>query len=237
MRKTDEVQWGRTKIIYQYAFKERKTLAIHVHPDLSVTVDAPLGTGLEKIRQKIVKRAGWIRRSKREFELYLPKQPERRYINGESHRYLGRQYRLKALKGNEDSVKCSRGYFNVTCKQKPTPTKVKELLEEWYSKKATEVIQKRYVICSAKARSLNIQSAPMTLRKLKTRWGSCTKTGKIILNKELIKSPTDCIDYVIMHELCHLIEYNHGPKFWRLLTKIMPDYVKVKNRLNLCADI
>lgn len=76
-----------------------------------------------------------------EFELYLPKQPQRRYINGESHRYLGRQYRLKARKGSEDSVKCYRGYFHVTCKGKVTPEKVKELLDHWHSINANLILE------------------------------------------------------------------------------------------------
>ncbi len=97
--RVDEVLWGRTKIRYNYTFKDRKTLAIHVHPDLSVSVDVPVGTPLDKVRDKVKKRGSWIRKAWREFELYLPKQPARKYINGESHRYLGRQYRLKARKG------------------------------------------------------------------------------------------------------------------------------------------
>jgi len=233
----DEVHWGRTKIRFSYEFKERKTLAIHVHPDLSVSVDAPIGTDIDKIREKVKKRGSWIRKSWREFELYLPKQPARQYTNGESHRYLGRQYRLKARKGKIDTVKCYRGYFQVTCEQKPTPIKIKKLLDNWYQEKANQIFHKRYAICCDKIRQINIKPASLTIRDLKTRWGSCTKSGRIILNQELIKAPTECIDYVIMHELCHLKEHNHGVKFWKLLKKVLPDYIDRKKRLNLCADI
>lgn len=234
---SDEVLWGRTKIRYNYEFKDRKTLAIHVHPDLRVSVDVPRGTHLDKVRDKVIKRGSWIRKTWREFELYLPKQPARKYINGESHRYLGRQYRLKARKGKVDSVKCYRGYFQVTCQQKPAPLKVKKLLDNWYQEKANQVFRKRYDLCCNKIKLLGIKPAPLTIRELKTRWGSCTKAGKIILNQELIKAPTECIDYVIMHELCHLKEHNHGPKFWKLLLKVLPDYKARKERLNLCADL
>lgn len=234
---TDEVLWGRTKIRYNYEFKDRKTLAIHVHPDLRVSVDVPRGTHLDKVRDKVIKRGSWIRKAWREFELYLPKQPVRKYINGESHRYLGRQYRLKAKKGKADSVKCYRGYFQVTCKQKPTSLKIKKLLDSWYQEKANLILIKRYELCCNKIKQLEIKPAPLTIRELKTRWGSCTKSGRIILNQELIKAPTECIDYVIMHELCHLQEHNHGPKFWKLLRKVLPDYKVRKERLNLCADL
>lgn len=233
----DEVQWGRSKIRYTYEYKDRKTLAIHVSPDLTVTVDAPHGATIEKIREKVKKRAGWIKKAQREFELYLPKQPPRKYINGESHRYLGRQYRLKARKDSEEGVKCYRGYFHVTCNGSVTPEKVKEMLSLWYSKKANQIFSKRYEVCCNKIKLLGIKPAPLTIRALKTRWGSCTKSGRIILNVELIKAPTECIDYVIMHELCHLKEHNHSQKFWILLGKVLPDYEKRKERLNQCADL
>jgi len=233
----DELQWGRTKICYSYKYKDRKTLAIHVHPDLTVTVDAPHGTDIEKIREKVKKRASWIKKSSRDFELFLPKQPPRKYVSGESHRYLGRQYRLKVRKGTSESVKCYQGYFTVICNDNPTPSKVRELLDGWYLEKEAKIFDRRFHECCKKAQQLGISPPPLSVRALKTRWGSCTKSGKIILNRELIKAPTECIDYVIMHELCHLEEHNHGPKFWRLLEKVMPDYRERKNRLNMCADL
>lgn len=234
---TDRVQWGRTTIDYDYEYKDRKTLSISVHPDLSVSVSAPKGTKPEDIRGKVKKRAAWIKKAKREFELYLPKQPPRRYINGETHRYLGRQYRLKARKGKADSVKCYRGYFNVICSTKPTPEKVKVLLDEWFKDKANDVFKKRFDICNKKAFSYRIKASTFSIRKLKNRWGSCTKNGRIILNLDLIKAPIECIDYVIMHELCHLKEHHHGTKFWALLDNLLPNYIELKRRLNKFSDI
>jgi len=207
---TDTVHWGKTHITYRYEYVNRKTLAISVHPDLAVTVKAPAGTPLEKIRAKVKKRAGWIRKAQREFELYLPKQPERRYLNGETHRYLGRQYRLKAVQGQEESVKCLRGYFWVTTREEPA---------------------------SRRFTRHQIEKPAFTIRKMTTRWGSYSPAGRITLNIELIKTPKDCIDYVIVHELCHMVEPHHGNRFWRLIQKIMPDYEERRRRLNMFADI
>ena len=228
----DEVQWGRTRIAYDYQFKHRKTLAIHVHPDLSVTVDAPIGSKLAAIRDKVLKRASWIRKTKREFELYLPKPAPRQYVSGESHRYLGRQYRIKVRKARSDGIRCYRGYFDIQCKAQPNPATVRRLLEEWYWEKACEVFEKRFQLCLKKVSGRGITRPPLLIRRSKTRWGSCTKTGKIILNIELIKAPTECIDYVILHELCHLKEHHHGPRFWALLQKILPNYQSLRERLN-----
>ena len=232
----DQVQWGRTTVHYSYTFAPRRTMAIHVHPDLSVSVVAPEGAALGAIREKVRKRAAWIRKSRREFELYLPKTPPRRYVSGETHRYLGRQYRLKAVQGEELGVKCLRGYLWVTTRAKPDSEEVARHLNEWYRVRAHVIFQERLSVCYERARRLGISPPPLTIRKLSTRWGSCTRAGRIILNLDLIKAPKDCIDYVITHELCHLKEHHHGPRFWRLLERVMPDYEERKRRLNLMVN-
>jgi len=233
---SDGVRWGSTRIPFQYTYAKRKTLAISVHPDLSVTVKAPGGTPVEVIREKIQKRASWIRRMWREFELYLPKQPPRRYINGESHRYLGRQYRLRAVQGEIESVKCLRGYLWVTIKEEPEPEKVRRLLENWYRDHAKKIFQERLQECCRKSACKGVPPPSLIIRKMANRWGSCSRSSRIILNLELVKAPKDCIDYVITHELCHLQEGHHGLKFWRLLSRLMPDYADKRQRLNSFAD-
>jgi predicted metal-dependent hydrolase len=233
----DVVRWGRVEISYEYALSRRKTLTISVHPDLAVTVRAPEETPLEVIREKVRQRGAWIRKSWREFELYLPKQPPRRYVSGETHRYLGRQYRLRAECGDEDSVKCLRGYLHVTTRGEPTPETVRALLAEWYRGHAQRVFHERLVACARRASVEGIEQPPLTIRTMHTRWGSCSKAGRINLNLELIKASKDCIDYVITHELCHLKERHHGPRFWRLLAKLMPDYEARRKKLNQFADV
>ena len=234
---TDTVHWGNTRIIYHYEYAKQKTLSISVHPNLSITVKAPIGVGVEAIREKVRKRARWIKKAQREFELYLPKQPPRRYVNGETHRYLGRQYRLKLTRGQDESVKCLRGYFWITTLLEASKEHVQRLMEKWYRKKATEIFSKRIEIYSKRINPKNVGNTKYTIRKMSTRWGSCSLTGRITLNLELIKAPRDCIDYVITHELCHLVEPNHGPRFWRLIQRVMPDYGNRRLRLNMYADV
>lgn len=233
----DSVRWGRTNIPYAYRFSRRKTLAISVHPDLAVTVVAPEETPLEAIRDKVKKRGAWIRQAWREYQLYLPHQPARSYVNGETHRYLGRQYRLKAQQGEKESVKCLRGYLWVTTRGEPRPQRVKELLEGWYRDHARKIFRERLEFCCRRAALEGITMPALRIQKLAKRWGSCSDAGRILLNLELIKAPKDCIDYVITHELCHLKEKHHGPRFWRLLEKLMPDYENRRKLLNLFADV
>ena len=232
----DSVRWGSTTIPYRYSFAKRKTLGISVHPDLTVTVKAPEGTPPEAIREKIWQRGAWIRQAWRDFELYLPKQPARQYVSGEAHRYLGRQYRLKVVAGDAPSVKCLRGYLWVVTGD-TSPARVQPLLESWYREHAHTIFKERLDACLRLAAREGVPEPTLRIQKMTSRWGSCSDKGRILLNLELIKAPKDCIDYVITHELCHLKEKHHGPGFWRLLEKLMPDYEARRKKLNLFADL
>jgi hypothetical protein len=106
------------------------------------------------------------------------------------------------------------------------------LVEDWYREHAGPIFERRLERCYETARRLGIQRPPIRLRRMKTRWGSCTKKGEVLLNTELIKTPLHCIEYVIMHELCHLREHNHTKEFFRLLSRCMPDWERRKQRLD-----
>jgi hypothetical protein len=113
---------------------------------------------------------------------------------------------------------------------------VAQLLDAWYREHAQTVFAARIKICLDSARSLNIPSIGFVLRKMTRRWGSCTKAGTILLNPELVRVSVFCIDYVIMHELCHIRAHNHGPEFYRLLGRSMPDWERRKKKLDSFSD-
>jgi predicted metal-dependent hydrolase len=232
----DVITWGTVEIPYRYSFSRRKTLGISVHPDLSVTVKAPLGTSPEIIQKFVHRRGGWINRAWRDFEQYLPKQPPRQYISGETHRYLGRQYRLKLKQGEMDSVKCLRGYMWVTTKEEPTPERARSLLDGWYRSHAKAVFQERLLTCHQRTAREKIPLPALLIRSMISRWGSFSSAGRITLNLALIKAPKECIDYVILHEMCHFKEKHHGPRFWKLLHCLMPDFEARRKKLNLYVD-
>jgi predicted metal-dependent hydrolase len=236
MNQSDSIIWGTLEIPYRYSYARRKNLSISVHPDLSVIVSAPNGAGIEKIREFVHRRAGWIRRTWRDFEQYLPKQPQRRYIAGETHYYLGRQYRLKIEQGNADSVKCLRGFLRVTIKGEISPARTKTLLTDWYRHHAKEVFHERLMVCQQRAHREGIPLPNLQIRKMNSRWGSYSSRELVTLNLALIKTPKDCIDYVIIHELCHYKVKHHGPEYWNLLHKLMPDFEEQRKKLNLYAD-
>ena len=230
-----EIQYGRKKINYDLSYSSRKTLAIDVHPDLSVAVTAPKDATDSAVKEKIQKRASWIIKQQRFFENYLPTIPPRRYVSGESHRYLGRQYRLRVHKGAEDAVRMARGQINVYLKNPKDKSRIKPLVVGWFRQRSEIVFREIFDSVVAKAVRYGIEADDFETRRMRNRWGSCTREGRILLNPDLIIAPKMCIEYVIVHELCHLQEYNHSPKFYRLLKKIMPDWEQRRERLNACV--
>lgn len=238
LRPSHSVLFGETEIHFSLNFIDRKTLAIHVYPDGSVNVDAPLSAALEKICDKVKKRAPWILKQQRQFAAYPPALPARRYVSGETHRYLGRQYRLKIMAGDSEMVKLTRGGLQVETQNPQDSLRVQRLLQAWYRSKALTVFTERYAQCIQHAERLGIyHDKGFQLRFMSKRWGSCTGKGTIILNPELIAAPKDCIDYVITHELCHLKEHNHGQAFYRLLTAALKDWELRRKRLNELVEV
>lgn len=222
------IQFGSKQIDYQIEYSERKTLGITVTPDMDVLVKAPNDSTISKIEEKLKKKAPWIIRQQSFFLAYHPKTTERKYISGETHLYLGRQYLLKVEENEKESVKLKGKFIEV---KTPDKTKVKQLLNNWYLEHARSKFHATALPLIEKFKKYKVEPSSIVLREMPTRWGSCTPKGKIILNPELIKAPKGCIEYVIVHELCHLIHHDHTQKFIDLQTKEMKDWGKWKTKL------
>lgn len=224
----DFIQFGSRKIDYQLKFSDRKSLGITVTPEAQVLVNAPLDATQEKIQEKILKRAPWILKQQSYFLSFQPRVTEKLYISGETHLYLGRQYQLKIEDSNEEKVKLSGGFLIVLTTEK---SKVKALVTQWYLSHARIQFEK---IAKPLVDRFQLQyRAPDSLivRNMPLRWGSCTPKGKILLNPELIKAPKGCIEYVIVHELCHLVHQDHSQAFFQLQARYMPNFEKWKEKL------
>jgi len=210
---------------------QRKTLSISVHPDLTVIVRAPENTKLEDIEKKVYHRAKWILNQKHRFETYLSDVPPRKYISGESHRFLGRQYRLKIIKNNTEHIKLSRQFLEVYTRD-INPAHVQELVEAWVRNQASQIFQERIAFWRSKFSRENFPQPKIVIRRMQSSWGSCSAKGAISLNIKLIQVPVEYIDYVVIHELCHLKYLNHEPKFYKLLSRIMPGWEVKKEKLD-----
>lgn len=231
---TDEhrfVPFGQSSIRYQLFFSERQTLQLTVKPDLEVHAIAPVGTSPGSVDEKVRSRAPWILRQLREFALYHPLPQPRRYVSGESHSFLGRQYRLRVQPG-PDAVELRRPFLVVASTSPESTSRTRELLERWYRRQAERVLREQMGKCLRLTRALRLEPPRLRIRRMRRRWGSCTPSGTITLNVDLVKASTACIDYVIVHELCHLREPTHGPEFYALLSRYLPDWRERRQQLN-----
>jgi predicted metal-dependent hydrolase len=225
---TEVIQFGSKQIDFLLEYSKRKTLGITVTPEMKVLVKAPAETSMVKLKEKLRKKAAWIIKQQSFFLAFQPKTPARKFISGETHLYLGRQYRLKLVSGKPESVKLKGKFIEVTTTEK---ARAKDLVNDWYLKNAREKFHSIAKPLIEKFKKYKVQPASIVLRDMPTRWGSCTPKGKIILNPELIKASKGCIEYVIIHELCHLVHHDHTQKFIDLQTKEMKDWEKWKTKL------
>jgi predicted metal-dependent hydrolase len=223
-------------IPFHVNLSDRTKLTIHVYPEMRVEVLAPASKAIDLILARVGRRSRWIVKQWRYFGQFQPKQPDRRFVSGETHVYLGRQYRLKVTKGVPSQVRLVGRYFLVRHSDPGDSGEVSRLLQDWYVSHAKALFVARLSYWISGCRPLAMPEMPtLTVRKMTRRWGSCTKSGTIALNIDLIKVPLTFIDYVIVHELCHLKIHNHSPAFYRLLTRSMPDWRQRKERLESFA--
>ena len=224
------LDYGSKRIEYNLSFATRKSLGIKVLPDGLVKVIAPNDTSIIDINKKVKSKANWILKQQAFFCSYKPHTPERKYVNGETHLYLGRQYKLQIIEDAVNEIKIYRGTMIIKTK-KSNPEYLEKKLNEWYKEKATLHFEKILNSSLLKFNKYKLGKPLVDIRLMQKRWGSCTKSGKIILNTELIKAPKGSIEYVVIHELCHLIHYNHNKAFYDLQNSLSPDWGKWKEKL------
>lgn len=226
------VMYGNEAICYEIEHRpRRKTLGIEVHPDLRVVVLAPSNCTADVIRTRVRRRARWIARQLERFRRYRPRTSPRRYVAGETHLYLGRQYRLKFASGEREDVERTRSHLVVAAPNRLTRAETEKLLVAWYRRQAREVFETILDKCFSAAARLGLPRPRIEVQAMVRRWGSLSKEGRMTLNLNLLKAPPSCIEYVITHELCHLLHARHGPDFYRLLTRLMPDWQRRKRLL------
>lgn len=207
--------------------KEVKNTTLKVKPNGEVILTTPLESSDEYISHVINKRNLWIKQKLEFFSRYQYSQKE--YVSGEDFKYLGKSYRLKVIESKQEYAKLQRSYLELYVKNTANKERKQTIIYDWYYKKALlyfyNLIEK--LNKTTKQEINNIQ-----IRKMKTKWGSCNpNTKNINLNIELIKKPKICIEYVIFHELAHLIHPNHSKEFYNYLTCYMSDWQKRKELL------
>ncbi|WP_309509033.1 M48 family metallopeptidase [Pseudomonas mosselii] len=211
-------------------------VAIHVEPDGCVWVDAPDAASLVDILTAVKKRSRWISQHVAAAKARMAHVLVRDYVSGESLHYLGRRYRLKVVIDSSAAVSARmRGAFIVVTVPEHSATVIRATLDGWYRQRARELFAARLAVVAAPLRWVKVLP-PMRLQFMTVQWGSCSPAGCITLNPLLVKAPRECIDYVLLHELCHLAHHNHSPKFYKALEQHLPHWRLVKEKLDNMAE-
>jgi len=230
--------YGNEEITFERTERPKASgkVLIKVHSDCRVIAAAPQDVSNEAVLAAVKKRGRWIYEQRRNFRKQMEHATPRKFISGESHYYLGKQYLLKVQETphQPQSVKLFRGKLEVSVRQK-NPMIVSELLMAWYKSRAKEIFASR--LDALLDQTLWVPDRPpLRLLTMQTQWGSCSPNGRITLNPHLVKAPRECIDYVILHELCHIAEHNHSNRFYRLMEQVMPNWETTKGRLDGMAN-
>ena len=222
----------------------KRKIAIKVYPNCSVEVTVPKDAALDYIQQVMLNKARWIWQNIQQFTEQREYVTTKQYISGDVKFYLGKFYQLKIGENNvaSSNVKLKYGMFYVlldpTLKNKLIDDKkqlIKQMVDNWYKKQANKIFTQRLNLLLPKTSW--VKNIPLfKIRKMQKQWGSCSAKGNLIFNPHLVKAPLECIDYIILHELCHILEHNHSTKFWSLLMQVMPHYNQVKIKLDDMAE-
>jgi len=212
--------------------KDIKNIHLGVYPpDGRIRVAAPLKTSNETIRLLILSKKSWIRKQQKKL-LNQERQSKREYVSGESHYLFGKRYRLNVIhtdKKPKIEIK-KKTYIDFHVSQNLTTKQREKIFENFYRSKITKLVP---ILAKKWQKKIGVKVSEIKIRKMKTKWGTCNPVGKqIILNLELVKQPQHCIDYVIVHELAHLIEKNHSEKFIDIIEAVLPNWEITKDELN-----
>lgn len=222
------LQWGTTTITYALRWSpgRQKTVSIAVEPRGAVVVTAPRGTTESRITEVVRSRAAWIVTRVKATSDLPPAIPSREFVTGETFLYLGRQYRLKLVIGGPVRPLALHGAWL----ELPVPDRLgarhrgryaRAALVDWYRHRGTERLPR---VVAFWAQRVGVEASKVVITEQRKRWASCDHHGVVRLNWRIIQAPASLVDYVVAHEVCHLVHRDHTRAFWSMLGRLMPDY-------------
>lgn len=218
-------------IPFHFCRSRRRSLGLTVKRDRSVWVRVPLATTREEVGAFVLRKAGWIRTVWQRLES-RPLKNDSEPRNGGLILYQGEEYPLRVEQGRDEAVAFWGGELLLRTGGVSSPDRLAGLIDGWYRERAVELFPERLVACHRAMAREGLPLPALVIRSMTSRWGSYSRrTGRICLNLNLIRAPLSCLDYVIIHELCHMKELNHGPRFWKLVSRYVPDHLELRRRL------
>lgn len=226
-----EICWGERRVTAELTRTVRRALRIDVRPTGEVTVFAPVGEGIEEIRTRAHRKGAWIFAQIDTIAQRPKVTPERRYISGETHLLLGRQYRLSVEESEDPHVRIDGGRMVIAARAPDDQPHCRRLLQTFYRLRAREVLRQRFEIVLEPFIRKGLRRPSLVIRPMAKRWGSYTPSGRVVLNIDLVRASPRLIDYVICHELAHAFYPDHGDGWRTLLETVMPDWEERKEAL------
>jgi hypothetical protein len=223
-RQNLKVNVGATELNVVLYRSGRKSLALIVHPDMRIECRFPLACSMNTVEEFINSKTRWLQKTLRKIAA-RPKQTNRTFQEASLQPFLGVEYGLKLMTRATVNVQLSDLELILSCRKPDSPASVSRVLRNWYREQAKRVFAERLIDCQKLFPGKQACSG-LIIRRMKSRWGSCSSTGVITLNSRLVEYPSGVIDYVIVHELCHLVHFSHNKQFYRLLTEKMPDWLE-----------
>lgn len=219
-----KLQYGTRYLEFKVEFRDRSTMSLSVEPPNNILVVAPIGTSEEEIKNIVKSRGGWIVQKLFEFRNIEAKKVNREFVNGESFMYLGRNYSLQIhideTLQNNSKVKLFRGKFHVYVKEKNEEL-IKAAMEAWYREKTEEQVKKRIKYYQ---KFFDKKPSDIKIKEQKKRWASCTSKKVLLFNWRCAMAKATALDYIVVHEMCHMYYMNHSQEFWDLVSSVMSDY-------------
>lgn len=219
-----EAFWGTRRFAFRVVREDRKTLRIAVEPDGCVSAYVPLAADPDEVVTRVARRGGWITRQIDRFDLWRPRTPERQYVSGETHLFLGKQYRLLIRSADRTAVAIDGDRICVDVRPDATFVQRRATLQHWYKLQAHRIFPGHLKGAWPRFTKLGIARPKLIVRQMTRRWGSFTTAGNLVLNAELVQASPQLIDYVVTHELAHGVHPHHGPEWQSLMTEVMPDW-------------
>jgi hypothetical protein len=216
-------KYGDETIEFTVEYRKRKSFRISVEPPDSVFVVAPVGIKDDEILRMVKTKAKWITNKLREIKELGMETRNKEYEEGENFMYLGRDLRLRVLR--DEDLKKPLVELVEDCLLVRTatedPDKLRKPIEDWYRKRSLDIVSERVENYQKhfKQRPIEIRS-----KRQKSRWGSCSNAHRLNFNLRCIMAPLEVIDYIVVHEMCHMVHFNHSREFWGLVEEIMPDF-------------
>ena len=211
---------------------KRKTASLQVSPSNEVFIIVPKDLPPEKVEAVIRRKTPWIlAKLKFNREVKYPHK-QKEFVSGEAFQYLGRNYRLKVVRGTCERLEMKDGRFivSIPCGTEEPEKIIRNLLVKWYVRRAEIKLRER---SRRHKEEIGVSYTGIRIKTLRQRWGSCAKDGSLVFNWKIILAPISIVDYVVVHELCHLIHHDHSHEFWRLMARMMPDYHERKEWLRV----